>query len=374
MACSDFEREYPLEPSAGLWTVSSAGTDRVLFVTEDVRRRARFGDLPGERERRVFTLHAHDAPSGRSLARVPLGERGADEEGVGILGVADGLLWLWNGGIEARDAGTLEPVLDGGAIARANPDVASQLPDAPERAGVSVVLGTAVFQALDARYFALGRDARARLLTAEERVALHEELARYVGRRARLVLGNPEEGVHGTIHDMQAPRQRVGARRLEILSEGQADARRRRALSFGAGEGDVPLRIWAAPSGEPAALEALGSPPRLLAGFVRDTRLGEQAVRDDAGALVLGTSLLVLHKRSLAEASPWIVSRVGGDGHTAWDSDTGVADPTRLLATDRVLVLGGYSDFREPRRHRPYRLVFFDLETGATETVEVDDL
>lgn len=165
------QQAAPPRMLGSLWTAQAGGTPRIYYVMEEERsRRGSFdtdGAYPYSLPYSVFTLHARNARDGAApavteIARVDHGVANFLKyeltihliQKAEILGPQGGVLWLWNdGGVEARNLVSLQPVWTNANLKEINPELAALLPTDRKYYKVLGPLHALVFKGTDARYF-----------------------------------------------------------------------------------------------------------------------------------------------------------------------------------------------------------------------------
>lgn len=367
----------PRELSGRLWVATAGGLPRVYYVTEE--EHSQYGRYRTRRSG-VFHLFARDPRTGEQvaggeLAKIP---NARSDQGPEIIGVAGGMLWVWNGGLEGRDLSSLQPVWTAEKLKQVNPEAGQFLPAEKKFYKAHPSLDALVYKGLDTRYF------RVDPAGGKLEVVPDEALGQFAWSKKAddgFTWPWPESG---SIRPLS-----VADLMWDSLPTDEGDwyamvsAEEGRNFSHWPKRGKAPYgdvarslhRTTYKPDhkGEPGvdvkAFEPVGDRRFVLGGFLR--RPGGAFYNEKAWRCADGKSVLVLSKTVLGESAPWQLTRLGLDGAEDWTRSTGLAELQHFADGQGAVVFAGYADFAQPTRNRPNLLVFIDEATGRALTLNV---
>lgn len=422
MQTRDVQRVAP-HVVGSLWPVRVGDATRVCFITREDRAVVRAFDIEGmhtyQHTYSIYLLNAHAARDGARLASVEIARvdttkpdfnryvaRVTLAEDPEILGTVDESIWLWNSGLEARNAVTFATQHKPADIAAANPLLAPFLPDDRKYTKVSKAFDALVIKSRDARYY------KADLATAKLEPLDEATLSALSTEHTKTA----ESAFTNLIAEGRSLTASTGPGvwcRKALVEDGlwiallTADERARLSPRLGAIE-DWEYHNWAFTFGETArtafrgrykvthepnfarhamdldltSIEPMCEERLLMAGLLR--RPGDNqawTVEEEKTAAHSSTggdapqtkSQLVLHRKSLGEKQPWCLLRLGRDGKIRWDRSTGLNELNELCDADGIIVLTGFSvmDANEPKGTRPERMLFVSEKSGHAAAINI---
>lgn len=420
-------QRVPPHVIGNVWTAAGGeGKTSVYFVTREDRAVTRSYDPQGrytyDHTYSVYRLHARAAADGSPAGEVELARIDTTSvdfkryqafrtlpDGPGILGPQGDVLWVWNGGPEARDARTLGVVWKGADL-KGGAD-GPTLPDDPkyfkvlwgvgEAAGVEKDRdrGVPVFKSPDARYFRIDREAGVCVAMDEAKMAPLSRAHTKTADTAFESMGPSPWGpggvslgstsVSGLVHNevfedgvwraMLTADERAGLNsRVGILEEWSIRqalvAENARALYSAAVTMD-PSRVMPRTSMmiDPAKVERKSpeSERYLAGGFLRRAGTPEAWVTGAGGGEGRERAYIILHRKAIGEKSPWMLTRLGADGVRAWTTELGLTELDELSDGGTSVVILGRERNERPQNEWPERMVFVDEGTGKMGVVDV---
>jgi hypothetical protein len=407
-----------------VWAARVGDDPRVYFVTREDRAVTRSFDPQGSHTYQhtysVYVLHSRQARTGEPAGSVEIARIDTTTpdfaryrtfvslpDGPGVLGRVGELIWLWNGGLEARNARTLETVWTPAKIAAANGQLAAVLPDDPKYTKVLNALEALVVKGQDARFFRV--DPASGKLEAVDEAHL-ASLSTEHTKTAETAFTSLDSGGRSLAASTGA-----GALCRNALTDDgfwcallTADERAKLSSWQGSIE-DWEYRNWWFSMGESArmayrgryeltpepnvsrnaimldlaSVEPVNGDRLVMAGFLR--RPGNSAVwtvseGDESAAAssprpvtAQKKSHLVLHRKALGEKHPWNLMRLDRDGTVHWDRTTGLNELSQLCDGQGAVVLSGLAatDADAPKGARPERMLFVDERTGKAAMLNI---
>lgn len=420
-------RDVQLAPPhviGSVWSAESGGRSRVFFVTREDRAQTRAFDPEGQYTYQhtysIYMLHAREAQSGAATAQMEIARLDTTKpdfaryrsyttmpRGPGVLGFVGELIWLWNGGLEARNVVTLEPVWTPAKVLEVNQAEAAVLPDDPKYARVLAPLDALVVKGRDARYYRVD-PASGKLEPADE--ARLAALSREHTKTADTAFANLDAGGRA----LPAATGAGAICRKAWIDDGLwcalLTAEERTQLSSRQGSlEDWDYHNWFYSMGETArtayrgrysvvpephfgrnaieldvsTVEPVNGARLLMAGFLRRPSTNDAwtcsdvdtaaSVATTGAASGAGKAELVLHRKALGEKQPWQLMRLGRNGSARWDCSTGLSELGQLCEGDGAVILTGLaaSDADQPKGERPERMLFVNERTGEMAMLNV---
>jgi hypothetical protein len=407
-----------------VWAARVGDDPRVYFVTREDRSVTRSFDPQGSHTYQhtysVYVLHARQTRTGEPAGSVEIARIDTTTpdfaryrtfvtlpDGPGILGAVGELIWLWNGGLEARNARTLETVWTPAKIAAVNGQLAAVLPDDPKYTKVLNAVDALVVKGQDARFYRVDPASGKLEAVDEARLA---SLSTEHTKTAETAFTSLDAGGRSLAASTGA-----GALcRQALLDDGFWCAlltvdERAQLTSWQGSIEDWEYRNWWFSMGESArtayrgqykltpepnvsrnaivldlaSVEPVNSDRLVMARFLR--RPGDGAVwtlsGDAAGAAPSAPgpvaarkkSHLVLHRKALGEKHPWNLMRLDGVGRVHWDRTTGLNELSQLCDGQGAVVLSGLAatDADAPKGARPERMLFVDERSGQAAMLNI---
>ena len=405
-----------------IWTAREGDTTRLYFVMEEKRARRGYFDTRGKYSYSmpysIFTLHARDArdgaaPAATVVARTDGGSVDRAKQEVSlhliaepeILGPQGEILWLWNNGLEARRLGTLEPVWTAARLKELNPGLSASLPADRKYYKVLGKLNALTYKGTDARYFqidpasgiiqpidnaVLAGLSPEQFKTADNAFQwLHPESESLWSTSVGGLLWNSlTDDDAGVWYGLLSPDEHVPAHwthpRYGFGVSGEVSRSLYRA-NFTIEKSIIYPEGQVAP--DPSSASQVSDERFLMGGFLRRPNRDHVWMVDDAiiqpetnqktdaprAAAVpkRAKSCLILHRKALGDENPWHVTRLGFDGAVHWTRSTGLADLQHLCDGQASVVFTGFVDRSQPTGKRPDMMVFIDLATGQSRTVNL---
>ncbi len=407
-----------------LWTISANSGTRIYYITREDRAQVRSYDVAGDytydHTYSIFTLRCRDAATGSSIAEAQVARLDTTSpdfqnyrafrtlpDGPGILGPQADLLWLWNGGPEARNAQTLEIVWNPARLRTQIPNYDAVMPDDPKYAKVLSKLDALVIKGQDARFYGIDR-ANGRLQPLDD-----GELAAMSTQPPNTADGAFDH-LNADGRSLQAATSVAALGTASLIADGlwcgllTADEREKLKPDLGSLE-DWDYHNWRGSVGETAKiayrgryqLDAERNYPRrritldldsvvpmgteqfISAAFLR--RPNTQGAwfvgsRGESGRSAASTapaddtnhaSILVLFRKSLGDKHPWHLARLGVDGTMHWSRSTGLTELNQLSDGGGSIVLLGTADPEQPKGVRPEYMLHIDEDSGESTRLKL---
>lgn len=403
-----------------VWTAAVDGATRVYYVTREDRAETRAFDVRGrytyEHSYSIYRLAGRNAADGSLAGEVQIARIETTSpdfkryrayvtlpDGPGILGPQADVLWLWNGGIEARSLKTLEAVWTEGQLREKNPQFAANLPDDPRYTRMIGGLGALVIKSRDARYLSVNRETGVFEPVDETKLAAfsleHTKTAdsaftsarpRGESLRSTSVSGLVWNSIidHGTWYGLLTGDERARLTpRLGVLEEWYFRHSQVRESASQLYRGKYAMeagRIIQRTSVElkTESVTPLGSERFIMAGILRRPESNYDAwvlparVWTAAAAATSGRpaveSFVVISREAIGNESAWQLSRVGVDGTVAWKSSIGLTEIEHMNdGHGAIVVTGQRAGDSAATGERPDRMVFVDEASGRVAMVNV---